>query len=82
MRKLLIALVAAIGFIFGSWSGRTPYETLRRQVAKLRTSADRYGPGGLDAQGPTGNEAVRARVDGPSAGSASSSQSWPSHAAV
>lgn len=85
MRKLTIALVAAVGFIFGSWSGRWPYETLRRQAAKLRANADRsdrYRPDGLSSQSPAGNEAVRARVEAPSVGSASSSQSAPADAAI
>lgn len=82
MRKLAIALVAGVGFVFGSWSGRGPYETLRRQAAKLRANGDRNLPGGLDFQRVGGNEAVRAKVEPPSAGSAASSQSWPSHASI
>jgi hypothetical protein len=35
MKKLLLALGAAIGFIFGSRAGRRPYEQIESKVKKL-----------------------------------------------
>jgi hypothetical protein len=82
MRKLAIISAGTVGFFLGSWSGRGPYEALRRQVDKMLGSTPEGGaPLNERSEGPADNQVTRARPE-PSEPSTSSRDPRPSHVAV
>lgn len=84
MRKLIMIVSATAGFLLGSWSGRGPYEALRRQVDSVLGSVREEGGTAPNARSQDPPEAgtTRARLDAPADPPMSTRDPWPSHVAV